>query len=85
MTSSVLNVAQDEMVKSFQLYQSIGGLMLAAADQPKGPGRSAIVAEAKRVQAVAADLFNRGYSTVVQIESILGLGTQSSLAPSPAP
>jgi hypothetical protein len=85
MTSSVLNVAQDEMVKSFQLYQSIGGMMLAAADQPKGPQRRAIVAEAKRVQAVAADLFNRGYSTLVQIESILGLVAPSGLTPSPAP
>jgi hypothetical protein len=85
MTSSVLNVAQDQMVKSFQLYQSIGGLMLAAADQPKGPERTAIIAEAKRVQAVAADLFNRGYSTLVQIESILGLAQVSGLAPSPAP
>ena len=30
-----------------------------------------------------ADLFNRGYSTLVQIESILGLVAPSSLAPSP--
>jgi hypothetical protein len=85
MTSSVLNVAQDEMVKSFQLYQSIGGLMLAAADLPKGPQRTGVIAEAKSEQAVAADLFNRGYGTLVQIESILGLAHVSGLAPSPVP
>ena len=85
MTSSVLNVAQDEMVKSFQLYQSIGGLMAAAIAQPEGPERTAIIREAIRDQTIAADLFNRGYGTLVQIESILGLVTSSGLTPSPAP
>jgi hypothetical protein len=85
MTSSVLNVAQDEMVKSFQLYQSIGGLMVAAVAQPRGPERTAIIREATRDQTIAADLFNRGYSTLVQIESILGVAQVSGLTPSQTP
>jgi hypothetical protein len=84
MTSSVLNEAQDQMIKSFQLYQAVGNLMKAAAEQPKGPQRTAILDQAKKTAAVAAELFNRGYNTIVQIETILGLIPISGLQPSPA-
>jgi hypothetical protein len=83
MTSSVLNESQDQLIKAFQLYGSVGHLMQIAADQPQGPKRSAIVEQAKTQAQIAGELFNRGYNTLVQIESILGLVSPSGLQPSP--
>jgi hypothetical protein len=83
MTSSVLNETQDQLIKSFQLYQSAGHLMQLAIDQPKGPERTALITQAKTVSAVATELFSRGYNTLVQIESILGLIQPAALQPSP--
>jgi hypothetical protein len=83
MTSSVLNVAQDQMVRAFQLYGSIGSLMKAAAELPQGPKRSAIITQARAEVSVAADLFGRGYNALVQIQSQLGLIANTGLQPSP--
>jgi hypothetical protein len=83
MTSSVLNESQDQMIKAFQLYGGVGHLMQIAADQPQGPKRSAIVEQAKNQAQIAGELFNRGYNTLVQIESILGMVQLSGLRPSP--
>jgi hypothetical protein len=83
MTSSVLNESQDAMIKGFQLYQGVGHLMQIAADQPQGPKRSAVVEQAKNQAQIAGELFNRGYNTLVQLESILGLVTPAGLQPSP--
>jgi hypothetical protein len=85
MTSSVLNEAQNMMIKGLQLYAGAGDLLAIAADTPEGPQRSAIVDQARQQAAIAGDLFNRGYNTVVQIETILGLIQPTGLAPSPAP
>ena len=36
-----------------------------------------------RTASVAAELFNRGYNTIVQLESILGIISLAGLQPSP--
>jgi hypothetical protein len=83
MTSSVLNEAQDQLIKSFQLYQSAGHLMQIAAQQPQGPERSALIKQANATASVAAQLFNRGYNTIVQLEAVLGIISLAVLQPSP--
>jgi hypothetical protein len=81
MTSSVLNTAQDQMVKAFQLYASVGELMKTAADMPKGPERTAVLNQAKSQAAIAADLWSRGYNALVQIATQLDLISVGGLQP----
>jgi hypothetical protein len=84
MTSSVMNQAQDQMVKAFQLYASVGELMKTAAAMPNGPERTAVLNQAKAQAAVAADLWSRGYNALVQIESQLDLIPVGGLQAPPA-
>jgi hypothetical protein len=81
MTSSVMNQAQDQMVKAFQLYASVGELMKTAAGMPKGPERTAVLNQAKAQAAIAADLWSRGYNSLVQLETQLDLIAPSGLQP----
>jgi hypothetical protein len=81
MTSSILNDAQDQMIKAFQLYASVGELMKTAAAMPKGPERTAVLNQARSQAAIAADLWSRGYNTLVQLQTQLGLITTSGLQP----
>jgi hypothetical protein len=81
MTSSILNTAQDQMVKAFQLYASVGELMKTAAAMPQGPERTAVLNQAKSQAAIAADLWSRGYNTLVQIQTQLDLIAPSGLQP----
>jgi hypothetical protein len=81
MTSSVLNEAQDQMVKAFQLYASVGELMKTAAAMPKGPERTAVLKQATSQAAIAADLWSRGYNALVQIQTQLDLIAPSGLQP----
>ena len=81
MTSSVLNEAQDQMVKAFQLYASVGELMKTAAGMPKGPERTAVLNQAKTQATIAADLWSRGYNTLVQLQTQLDLIAPSGLQP----
>jgi hypothetical protein len=81
MTSSVLNQAQDQMVKAFQLYASVGELMKTAAGMPKGPERTAVLDQAKAQAAIAADLWSRGYNALVQLQTQLDLIAPTGLQP----
>ena len=81
MTSSVMNVAQDQMVKAFTLYASVGELMKTAASMPQGPARTAVLKQATSQAAVAADLWSRGYNALVQIETQLDLIAPTGLVP----
>ena len=81
MTSSTMNIAQDQMVQAFQIYASIGELMKTAAGMPKGPARTAVLAQAKAQAAVASELFNRGYGALVQLETQLNLVPTTGLQP----
>lgn len=81
MTASILNDAQDQMVKAFQLYASVGELMKTAAAMPRGPERTAVLNQARSQAAIAADLWSRGYNTLVQLQSQLDLIAPSGLQP----
>lgn len=81
MTSSVMNQAQDQMVKAFQLYASVGELMKTAAGMPKGPERTAVLNQAKAEAAIAADLWSRGYNALIQLETQLDLISVGGLQP----
>jgi hypothetical protein len=81
MTSSVMNEAQNQMVKAFQLYASVGELMKTAAAMPRGPERTAVLNQAKSQAAIAADLWSRGYNALVQIQTQLDLIAPTGLLP----
>src|SRR4029077_9343713 len=81
MTNSVMNQAQDQMVKAFQLFASVGELMKTAAGMPKGPERTAVLNQAKAQAAIAGDLWSRGYNALVQLETQLDLISVGGLQP----
>jgi hypothetical protein len=81
MTSSAMNEAQDQMAKAFQLYASVGQLMKTAASMPAGPARTAVLDQATSQAAIAADLWSRGYNTLVQIMTQLDLIAPQGLVP----
>jgi hypothetical protein len=81
MTSSIVNEAQDQMVKAFDLYASVGQLMKTAASMPQGPARTTVLHQASSEAAVAADLWSRGYNTLVQLQTQLDLIQPSGLQP----
>src|SRR5262249_39837567 len=81
MTRSVMNVAQDQMVKAFHLYASVGALMKTAGSMRQGPARTAVLNQASSQAGIAADLWSRGYNALVQIQTQLDLIAPTGLVP----
>ena len=82
LTQLTASNAQQSMVNGLRIYQSIGGLVAAAADQPVGPKRAAIINEARALSSTAASTFgDNGYSQMIQLEATVGNIAPSTITP----
>lgn len=72
LTQLTANDAQQSMADALRVYESIGGLLQAAADVPPGPKRAAIIAQASSLASTAASRFNTGYQQLLGLEMTVG-------------
>ena len=72
--------AQFLIVQSFQIDQTVAGLMSAAADATPA-ARKAIVDQAKQLATEATLLFGQGYQKIINVRTKLGVQIQTPLQP----
>ncbi|HEY1330812.1 MAG TPA: hypothetical protein VGH10_04990 [Actinomycetota bacterium] len=71
-TQLMLSESQRYMVNAFRTYAAAGHLMQIAAGLPKGPQRSAVIAQAQSLMTTAGTLFDRGFRILANIRTVLG-------------
>jgi len=72
LTQLMANDAQLSMADALRIYQSIGGLLQAAADVPAGAKRAAILTHATDLASTASSRFNTGYQQLLSLETTVG-------------
>lgn len=79
-----LNEAQFLIVQSYRLYESVGGLVQAAATASVDT-RQAFLDQAQLLMNRSGALFDRGYSKIIRIANRLGIPTKTAYQPPVAP
>ena len=83
-TRNQLNAAQFLMVQGLQGYERVAGLMRVAA-LSTGERRSGVVEQATLLANQAADLFDRGWTELLNVQSRVGVSIDPSTLVPPAP
>ena len=89
LTQLIMRDSQSEMVGAFKIYGSVASLMATAAKLPAGAERQAIITEATNLMDTADSLWQRGYSRILNVQTVLGIAppptSQLPQAPLPSP